>query len=433
MAGRVAVLLGAGASRDAGLPDSWEMTNQIDRHFESSHGGRTLHILRFVASQLLAEAGTSGAPVFRGVDVERVLTAIQLLADRRDLEISPFVHSWNPAVEALDAPDDRTGSTLRRHRRVQHFLRALRVDGSGLPRSNPERELEKLLSEFDSSPKPTSGDAFRRAFDAIRHSLLSLLSDPGDTSYLAPLLALAETEGTVPVATLNYDRTVEIEAERTSVPVDTGLATWHETGEWSWASSGIHLLKLHGSIDWKWTAAQTTQHLEPRRVVVDEDGSRRASDPAIIFGGRNKLTAEGPFLDLLAEFEGKLSGCRSLIVVGYSFRDDHVNEAVRRWLEVSETNRMVVVDPGFPSKGQWVGRGDFRHRLRIHLQDKPGTPAVTEQRLGDRISREARPEVPPTPSRIAVIQDGARGGLPLAVSLACSSEPWSKADVVVTA
>jgi hypothetical protein len=64
----------------------------------------------------------------------------------------------------------------------------------------------------------------------------------------------------------------------------------------------------------------------------------------VIFGGRNKLTAEGPFLDLLVKFQSVLSENSHLIVVGYSFRDQHINRCIRRWLARDRSRCLTIVE-----------------------------------------------------------------------------------------
>ena len=59
-------------------------------------------------------------------------------------------------------------------------------------------------------------------------------------------------------------------------------------------------------------------HSRLRRVTaatVAEESFR----PAVSFGQRNKLTAEGPFLDLLRAFQVELAKADRLTVIGYSF------------------------------------------------------------------------------------------------------------------
>jgi hypothetical protein len=63
----------------------------------------------------------------------------------------------------------------------------------------------------------------------------------------------------------------------------------------------------------------------------------------VIFGGRNKLTAEGPFLDLLIKFRNVLSQHSHLIVLGYSFRDQHINRCIVRWFDGDSSRRLTIV------------------------------------------------------------------------------------------
>jgi hypothetical protein len=91
------------------------------------------------------------------------------------------------------------------------------------------------------------------------------------------------------------------------------------------------------------------------------------------------LVASGPFLSLLLEFERLLESATRLIIIGYSFRDDHVNEVIRRWLADDASRTITIVDPslrpddahgGINVRGTVVtrvtrtdGRQDFRQDL----------------------------------------------------------------------
>jgi hypothetical protein len=67
--------------------------------------------------------------------------------------------------------------------------------------------------------------------------------------------------------------------------------------------------------------------------------------PALIFGAGNKLRAGGPYLELLRRFEASLEAQAGLVVVGYSFRDDHINAIVTSWMNGDVSRRLVVLDP----------------------------------------------------------------------------------------
>ena len=68
---------------------------------------------------------------------------------------------------------------------------------------------------------------------------------------------------------------------------------------------------------------------------------------AVLFGGGNKLTAEGPFMDLVYKFKRLLWKRQHLIVIGYSFRDDHINHIIEHWFNVKQNAKITVVEaPG---------------------------------------------------------------------------------------
>jgi len=146
-----------------------------------------------------------------------------------------------------------------------------------------------------------------------------------------------------------------------------------------------------------------------RRVRLSSDPVNDKEQPAVVFGQRGKLRTEGPFLEMLNQFAEKLQSCDELVVVGYSFRDDHINEYLRTWLNGPQQRHIVVVDPGFPQHNQ---REDFRWELVAYLRGRPdpnGLPTrltiVQENAqacLARVLTTEWRSEVPPAPQPPAV-------------------------------
>ena len=86
------------------------------------------------------------------------------------------------------------------------------------------------------------------------------------------------------------------------------------------------------------------------RKIDKKDMQEVRFRPAILFGGRTKLTVEGPFLDLLRSFKQKLSTVNRLTIIGYSFRDPHINEYISQWLNQDRKNRIRIINPNFPEK-----------------------------------------------------------------------------------
>ncbi len=99
----------------------------------------------------------------------------------------------------------------------------------------------------------------------------------------------------------------------------------------------------------------------------------------VIFGQHNKLTAEGPFLDLLKRFDEQLQNSDLLTVVGYSFRDSHINFYISKFLN-QYGGKIRIVDPGF--KGSNV---DYIEHLREFSTMRPNQIDIVEKYAGDAL------------------------------------------------
>lgn len=210
-------------------------------------------------------------------------------------------------------------------------------------------------------------------------------------------MTLGSRPGGVSIATLNYDQTIETCAEQHGVTCATGVGEWDSTGHLAFPADAVRLYKLHGSIDWARTGEdfedaynhQTGQYspMGMNRVALRPSAPMGKELPFVVFGRREKLRADGPFLDLRAAFAHRLSCARVLVVVGYSFGDEHVNALVSHWLTVNDARRLVVIDPYFPTQIRPNWRGDIRPTLirqlvRTNRSVPPGSaPEVVATRL----------------------------------------------------
>lgn len=190
--------------------------------------------------------------------------------------------------------------------------------------------------------------------------------------------------GGITIATLNYDQTIEQCAESCGVSYDTGMEGWVVYGVWMWPDEGVRLLKLHGSISDAWTETDYWEGFLPHRGLHAVDGDLRAeTQPPVLAFGRavTKLGAEGPFVGLLLEFETLLRQAENLLVIGYSFRDDHINNAIVRWSHFSTGRKLVVIDPAWPDDARRLPEGDFRQMLVRHLLPPTENPDAFKPRL----------------------------------------------------
>lgn len=438
------VLLGAGASVDAGVPDAYRMTEAIAEKLGKAWGpppyGR---LASFVIGGLLFQAGIRGEdPLHCGVNVEDFFNAVQILADRTNLEAAPFIGSWHSMVNEFD----RVGpSYLNLDRLSNEIFRSVRdrlldAFGASAPtfgerkidsaveqaitsavealarkqrpslhggaslghavgayledvfsgwqsrlRTDRARASNQLKQEFvkavdQSQMQPGHGRVFQQVAELMTRSLVDIawIEDPERVAYLRPLVRQARAGKRLVVATLNYDNAIELAARSEGIESHTGIDEWSREGRFDFSDSGLHLLKLHGSIDWEWQRdIATEQQPMPHSVIEQvhaEQFRTQGFMPAVIFGQRNKLTAEGPFLDLLRAFQRELGNAQLLTVIGYSFRDDHINTYLSQWLNRTEANRMRVINPGFEKS-----QADYAVSLKSCQAQRPGQIEVIAQ------------------------------------------------------
>ncbi|MGD9995656.1 MAG: SIR2 family protein [Ilumatobacteraceae bacterium] len=336
------VLLGAGASVDAGLPTTEGLTRCMLDFFASSDGPYRQfdNALRFIHHTTEADRASRG--LGGTVDIERLFLVVDQLAERDTTALNPFVERWHGSLERFDSPEPPDYALEREAVRV---VRGILSPPRGRPaESQVARDLVALVRRRGRGDV-SGGQHLRGLRDAMLRTVPSLLKVPehADLAYLKPLFGVP-ARGTLTIATLNYDVTVERCAELHAVSLSTGMAGWCESGAFAWGDSSVRLLKLHGSCDWWAPKSQRSERWSLGVPALE-------AVPGIIFGEGNKLRARGPFLTLFMEFTESLRSATDVLVVGYSFRDEHVNAALLRWANERSGRRLIVVSPTVSQKG----------------------------------------------------------------------------------
>ena len=328
------LLLGAGASAEAGIPTSYSMAptmySMLDR---DSYEARAL---AFVVGGLLFQKGVHCENPFEGVDVEEVYDAVRLLADRNSAVPAPFIAAWHPFIEQLEKANAR-----------EKFSSRIYAPKFSQPMPPRMPQFHRAFNETDRSRRTFSeseeAESVKGVYTSLAGTLLQLVSrlvwiyEAQKVKYLAPILKLYAKQPRLIITTLNYDNTVELMTAANGVRCETGIAEWIKAGQFSLQKEGLYLLKLHGSANWKihpiFQWMDQNSKVPIIRVVGDSDmKDATVSQSSMIFGGHNKLTADGPFLDMLQAFKTeKLAKCNTLTIVGYSFRDDHINACIKQW------------------------------------------------------------------------------------------------------
>ncbi len=374
------VILGAGASIEAGLPGSYEMTERLVSQFKERYRYESdadlPSLLHYLCGKLISHESDRGASPFTAIDVERLLGAAQLLSERPTLELAPFVATWDPGVDSFTRRkvDRRQGKKIQDGVLAGNFGDSQIVEG-----------IREIIEAQVGSGDPK---VYKRLVDASLLQLRTILDIPdrNKVEYLRPLADLCRRQGSLTVATLNYDLAVETMCEDYGEPCDTGFSSWLSTGSVQLESDCLRLLKLHGSISW-WVEDAPPSFNAPgvlpsAKYGISEDPLTDHRRPLVVFGARGKLRADGPFLELFSAAKVAMESADELIVVGYSFRDDHVNELIRGWLARSTERRLTVIAPHFPSRDARDRSDDFRSQLLWNLIDDA---SYRDRRFVDRL------------------------------------------------
>jgi len=370
------VLLGAGASVEAGIKDASNMTQQFAELFARDLAlRRQSHALHYVIGGLMLQKGAKGESPYDGINIEDVFNAMNMLAARELFEAAPFVMGWHPVVEEIHPVVKQDVSVTTQSvnsfaaRNIDDAIRQMiqnkfghRSVGQEI-REMIENSLRHLsISVSQGGERSGGGQVFRATCDTMIRKLISLVwldDDKRDVvEYLRPLVRHAHRNN-VSIATLNYDNTIELAAaaEGARVFEEMGEVLSSEEEVDQAAKGYVHLLKLHGSIDWYSLPPGSNDGLPATQIrrANREEMLKPRYMPAVIFGQRNKLTAEGPYLRLLSSFRDSLAEADSITVIGYSFRDPHVNEFIATWFNAVPTRSITVVTPD----RRWANQSDL--------------------------------------------------------------------------
>ncbi|HWM34195.1 MAG TPA: hypothetical protein VNR36_08170 [Pseudolysinimonas sp.] len=407
MSQRTVVLLGAGASFDAGLPLTSQLAERIVARFNAQRPPvRGVQELNFVYSAMIGHQGEDGSDPLRAVNIETLVSAVRLLQARESHEVAPFVSSWKPG--ALGFAPERAP--------MRHHGRALRdaVERSITDEHFGGDSLAEVIADIAmEANEPPDASAYKELEVALLQAIREELQSIDTIDYLQPLADLATSQsGGLDIVTLNYDLAIEKMAAEMGVRVDRGMDRWRAGFELTFMPTDgvINLIKLHGSVDWELVGGRPSAVQPPGIRVVEPEPERDELDPNapprrtpglpwIVVGDREKLATDGPTLDLLNAATEALRRADSLVVVGYSFADAHVNAAVRNWLAASEDRTMTVIDPAWPAFDSLETRG---YLARAYGGGE----------------REGEPGAPP---RLAVLTQGAAAALGTGLTLVPST------------
>lgn len=387
---RTAVLLGAGASVDAGLPTTVTFARELVTAVRDSFGAPSpiTQTLNFIYGAMLNHRTEQGGDPFAAVNMETMISAIRLLRERDSHEVAPFIRGWKPQVGRYQEDYRSNPGDI--------LVRAIRSDDS------VEMSGSVVLDTLVNLVHDVVGDVansglYEQLEQALRAAVRDRLLRTTDVTYLTPLIDFASAQpGGLDVPTLNYDLTVESCASANGIIADRGEYTMSlGTPTGFDPSAPLRLYKIHGSIDLREDVKTRTGTRRPR-IIRDETTAEFA--PSIVIGDRDKLGSGGRTLALLAAFAHALHDTTRLVIVGYSFADSHINDLITDWLSRDLTRTLTVLDPSWPSPRP-SGYG-FRTWLTEELTETPRSRIhvirdTTAQALGRALTESPLPQPNP--------------------------------------
>jgi hypothetical protein len=342
---RVAFLLGAGASKDAGLPLAVELFDRLQTSFDDSlaHAAddrardRTIleaSLWDYVRTRMRAV----DRPAFDAGNFEAVVEALETLRNAMTHPLMPFVDWWHRGLDAYCPRGIAFGSAYT----------------DLWSKLNRPFDRGAWIAYGPGGMTPSESEVMDRLSYRIRSGVRRWVHrefENGDLDYLAELATLARGRQ---VFTLNYDLALETAAEAAGVSISTGFTyqtqpypfpphqivrgVWNPNSFDSVAATGVRLYKLHGSIDWyaDRTSAGSSRVFSARRADLtpqqldDLDGSeslRQVSehgpDP-MLFAATGKLPSYEPFLTLYQRFVSAINDLDILVIIGCQWQSEPV-------------------------------------------------------------------------------------------------------------
>lgn len=93
----------------------------------------------------------------------------------------------------------------------------------------------------------------------------------------------------------------------------------------------IYLYKLHGSVNW---------YNNAKKEIISTNIPEEKADSLIIVPGNSKFQSSynSPYLEMISRFREALLETDLLIIIGYSFNDDHINNIIE---EIGKRNQRL--------------------------------------------------------------------------------------------
>jgi SIR2-like domain len=316
----ILVLLGAGASVDAGIPHSAQMVKHIEDALKLEWA-KYRDLYNYVRSAIHYADGIRGTYQV-SYNIERLVVSLDELSQREEHPLYPFIGAWNPRLTQVAGPDF------------------------------------EMVAEFRS-----------KILEKLRHQWIEITNYEKASYYSGLIRFQKEFNYPLKIFSLNYDLCVEkaYQAEYHEFPergFDKTDRCWSHLllEDNDLAERSLYLYKLHGSIDWM--RDQATGRL----TFSDSSSAIKEEDIALIFGTSYKLQYVDPFLFLVYQLRRLSLEARLIVVVGYGFCDLHINGILGQALRSDSNKRLLAVL--WNNDDDTLGEKQRQQKLRRFVADQ---------------------------------------------------------------
>jgi len=295
---RTVLFLGAGASTPFDYPTTAQFKSRLSK--ELSDDIRDNRLLKEVLTRNEMN------------DIEDVLTAFDELAS---LESLPSALNFLSTIWPTSTQTKEGNLVPNKH--LVPVVKAL-------------REIARNAVFEYYQPKPELDEQIQKLYGLVLERLFRFRID----------IPNKKVSGTAVIVTTNYDPVIERFCPmflRDGFEGDPSKEKGKWNPEWSFgytpfSDNRLHLLKLHGSLNWR--KQRVTGEIA--RVPLSERVPRHSGeylDNVLLYPGSKGSPTEEPFTKLFALLDRLLKETYTLVVVGYRFRDATINSLVLQFLQ----------------------------------------------------------------------------------------------------
>lgn len=319
----IMMMLGAGASRPSGIPTIDEMTSEFLEEFPK-------HRIKKRVLPVLSTLKKITQFQFEKVDLETIMSVLVQFEDKkyRDLLESKF-----PQAKKLEG----------------YFL----------------EHIKESIQEF------------------IREKCENLQG----VEYLWPLRAFFTDNKPLKIFTLNYDGTIEFHCEKEGIRYSDGFNPYWDPQSFS-SKLDIHLYKLHGSL--YWFKGKTSPAIKVPIKGLDTRNIRYLTDEKVselmIYPEIEKNKESVIYSHISQQFKDELLKVDVCVIIGYSFRDRDITDAINESLLINPNLWLVLVSPHASKTKEDFFPNDDTIKSRIITLDMGIKEALTDRILYSMIS-----------------------------------------------